>query len=75
MPPSNDGPLANGVNHDTNGTQTNGSHNTNGTTTVNPYSILMNDQYAFTPRKLRVVTIGAGFSGLLMAHKFQHRLS
>lgn len=32
-----------------------------------------NDQYAFTPRKLRVVTIGAGFSGLLMAHKFQHR--
>lgn len=33
----------------------------------------LNDQYAFTPRKLRVITIGAGFSGLLMAHKFQHR--
>jgi cation diffusion facilitator CzcD-associated flavoprotein CzcO len=36
-------------------------------------SIPLNPEYAFTPRKLRVVTIGAGFSGLLMAHKFQHR--
>jgi hypothetical protein len=35
--------------------------------------IPLNDQYAFTPRKLKVITIGAGFSGLLMAHKFQHR--
>lgn len=34
----------------------------------------LNNDYAYTPRKkLRVVTIGAGFSGLLMAHKFQHR--
>ncbi|CBY00818.1 predicted protein [Plenodomus lingam JN3] len=30
-------------------------------------------EYAYTPRKLKVFTIGAGFSGLLMAHKFQHR--
>lgn len=30
-------------------------------------------QYAMTPRKLKVITIGAGFSGLLIAHKFQHR--
>lgn len=30
-------------------------------------------QFAYTPRKLKVFTIGAGFSGLLMAHKFQHR--
>lgn len=37
------------------------------------HSIPLNQEYAFTPRKLRVVTIGAGFSGLLMAHKFQHR--
>jgi cation diffusion facilitator CzcD-associated flavoprotein CzcO len=37
------------------------------------HAIPMNPEYAFTPRKLRVVTIGAGFSGLLMAHKFQHR--
>ncbi|KAH8695729.1 hypothetical protein GQ44DRAFT_634789 [Phaeosphaeriaceae sp. PMI808] len=29
--------------------------------------------YGYTPRKLKVFTIGAGFSGLLMAHKFQHR--
>jgi hypothetical protein len=37
------------------------------------HSIPLNQEYAFTPRKLRVATIGAGFSGLLMAHKFQHR--
>ena len=30
------------------------------------------DQPAYTPRKLRVVTIGAGYSGLLFAHKIQH---
>lgn len=33
----------------------------------------MNDEPAFTPRKkLRIVTIGAGFSGLILAHKIQH---
>jgi cation diffusion facilitator CzcD-associated flavoprotein CzcO len=33
----------------------------------------MYDEAAFTPsKKLRVVTIGAGFSGLIMAHKIQH---
>ncbi|CAI7583624.1 hypothetical protein PCG10_008630 [Penicillium crustosum] len=36
-------------------------------------SIPLNTDYAYKPRKMRVVTIGAGFSGLLMAHKFQHR--
>ncbi|KAL5894840.1 hypothetical protein ACKVWC_000057 [Pyricularia oryzae] len=30
-------------------------------------------EHAYTPRRMRVITIGAGFSGLLMAHKFQHR--
>jgi hypothetical protein len=30
-------------------------------------------KFAYTPRKMRVITIGAGLSGLLMAHKFQHR--
>ncbi|KAF2172704.1 hypothetical protein M409DRAFT_16665 [Zasmidium cellare ATCC 36951] len=35
--------------------------------------IELNTDYAYTPRKLRVITIGAGFSGLLIAHKFQHR--
>jgi hypothetical protein len=33
----------------------------------------LDSKFAYTPRKMRVVTIGAGFSGLLMAHKFQHR--
>ena len=35
--------------------------------------ISLNTEYAYTPRKLRVITIGAGFSGLLIAHKFEHR--
>ncbi|OBS25959.1 hypothetical protein FPOA_06491 [Fusarium poae] len=33
----------------------------------------LSNEYAYTPRKIKVFTIGAGFSGLLMAHKFQHR--
>ncbi|KAM3419577.1 hypothetical protein BST61_g2916 [Cercospora zeina] len=33
----------------------------------------LSPEFAFTPRKIKVITIGAGFSGLLMAHKFQHR--
>lgn len=33
----------------------------------------LSPQYAYAPRKIRVFTIGAGFSGLIMAHKFQHR--
>lgn len=33
----------------------------------------LSSQYGYTPRKLKVFTIGAGFSGLLMAHKIQHR--
>ncbi|KAH8897970.1 FAD/NAD(P)-binding domain-containing protein [Thozetella sp. PMI_491] len=43
----------------------------NGTTAVDPFKL--SQQYAYTPKKLKVFTIGAGFSGLLMAHKFQHR--
>lgn len=35
--------------------------------------IPLHRQYGYTPRKLKVFTIGSGFSGLLMAHKFQHR--
>ena len=45
-------------------------HEING---LSDYAIPMYDQLAFTPRKLRVITVGAGFSGLMMAHKFQHR--
>lgn len=39
------------------------------------YAIPLNTEYAYTPRKLRVFTIGAGFSGLLMCHKIQHKFS
>ncbi|KAF7197412.1 FAD-binding monooxygenase moxY [Pseudocercospora fuligena] len=45
---------------------------TNGTSSGS-HAIPLNTDYAYTPRKIRVVTIGAGFSGLLIAHKFQHR--
>ncbi|OQD90612.1 hypothetical protein PENANT_c001G08521 [Penicillium antarcticum] len=30
------------------------------------------DQYAFKSRRIRVVCIGAGFSGLILAHKLKH---
>ncbi|KAF9779077.1 hypothetical protein IL306_002713 [Fusarium sp. DS 682] len=43
---------------------------TNGHVT-DPFTL--SQEYAYTPRKIKVFTIGAGFSGLLMAHKFQHR--
>ncbi|KIX92467.1 uncharacterized protein Z520_11787 [Fonsecaea multimorphosa CBS 102226] len=32
----------------------------------------LSDQYAYKKRRLRVATIGAGFSGLIFAHKIQH---
>ena len=56
-----------------NGVHTNGLYDTNRSNSSSSHDIPLNDNYAFTPRKLRVVTIGAGFSGLLIAHKFQHR--
>lgn len=34
--------------------------------------IPMVDEVAYTPKKLRVVVIGAGFSGLIFAHKYQY---
>lgn len=46
---------------------------TNGTSSPSQYAIPLNEQLAFTPRKTRVITIGAGYSGLIVAHKFQHR--
>jgi len=33
----------------------------------------LNPEFAYTPQKVKVITIGSGFSGLLIAHKFQHR--
>jgi hypothetical protein len=44
--------------------------NANGVT-GDPFKL--DTKFAYTPRKMKVITIGAGFSGLLMAHKFQHR--
>lgn len=38
---------------------------------ANPFAL--SPDYAYTARKIKVITIGAGFSGLLMAHKLQHR--
>lgn len=54
----------------TNGTQHGKKHFSTDRTS---YQIPMSDRLAFTPRRLRVITVGAGFSGLMMAHKFQHR--
>lgn len=35
---------------------------------------LLREEPAYTPRKkLRIITIGAGFSGLMLAHKLQHQ--
>ncbi|KAL4865917.1 hypothetical protein BDV12DRAFT_199685 [Aspergillus spectabilis] len=71
------------TNGHTNGTTSNGVHlpspdsvpETSARPTPHPRSIPLNNQYGYTPRKLRIITIGAGFSGLLMAHKIQHRFS
>lgn len=38
---------------------------------INPFHL--SPDYAYKARRLKVFTIGAGFSGLLMAHKLQHR--
>lgn len=35
--------------------------------------VALNNEPAYTSRKLRVITIGAGYSGLTLAHKFQHQ--
>lgn len=44
-----------------------------GTTQHDPYAVPLKTEHAYTARKIRVITIGAGFSGLLIAHKIQHR--
>lgn len=58
-------PVTNGVHH------ANGVSNGHDNTTDDPFKLAK--EFALTPRKIKVFTIGAGFSGLLMAHKFQHR--
>lgn len=49
------------------------THTATTTDSSSRYAIPMNPDFAYKPRKLRVITIGAGFSGLIIAHKFQHR--
>jgi cation diffusion facilitator CzcD-associated flavoprotein CzcO len=39
---------------------------------LNDICVPLLDQHAYKKRKLRVATIGAGFSGLIFAHKIQH---
>jgi|SRR5690242_133901 len=62
-------PITNGIH--TNGMQTKGIFKGHDSTTQDPFKLAK--EFACTPRKIKVFTIGAGFSGLLMAHKFQHR--
>lgn len=62
-------PITNGT--QTNGTRSNGTAIDHGSTSEDPFRLAKD--FAYTPRKIKVFTIGAGFSGLLMAHKFQHR--
>ena len=50
---------------------TKGTSDMHNETEFDPFEL--SKQFAYKPRKLKVITIGAGFSGLLMAHKFQHR--
>lgn len=38
-----------------------------------PADTTFKDEPGYTPRKIRIVTIGAGYSGLTLAHKFQHQ--
>lgn len=53
------GPTTNGVERHVNGTSR---------------SDIFRDVLGYTPsKKLKIVTIGAGFSGLLFAHKLQHQ--
>ncbi|KAL4908508.1 hypothetical protein BDW74DRAFT_175192 [Aspergillus multicolor] len=53
--------------HASNGLGVNGKYNRNADDFAIDESV-----FAFTPRKLRVVCIGAGFSGLTLAYKLKH---
>lgn len=45
---------------------------TNGTSTYSPFEIPFNPNPLRTPRKLRMVVVGAGFAGLTLIYKIQH---
>ncbi|KAI1619258.1 hypothetical protein EDD37DRAFT_217336 [Exophiala viscosa] len=42
---------------------------------TNPRWVPLNDQPLFTPRKLRVVCIGAGYAGLTLIYKLKYKLN
>jgi cation diffusion facilitator CzcD-associated flavoprotein CzcO len=72
--PAREGTLP-GIKNEAGSQESNGyaASNRYGRSAFDHHAIPLNPDYAYTPRKLRVFTIGAGFSGLLIAHKFQHR--
>lgn len=39
-----------------------------------PNWVSIKEEPAFSPRKLKIACIGAGFSGLTLAHKIKHQL-
>lgn len=39
-----------------------------------PNWVPIKEEPAFTPRKLKIVCVGAGFSGLTLAYKIKHEL-
>ncbi|KAL4984189.1 hypothetical protein BDW68DRAFT_167552 [Aspergillus falconensis] len=55
----------------TDNTQASARNSTTDIHTENDYAI-DTTVFAFTPRRLRVVCVGAGFSGLIMAYKVKH---
>jgi hypothetical protein len=62
-------PMVNG----TNGVPPPSAH-INDTQHMAEVSIPLYDVFAYSPtKKLKVITIGAGYSGLTLAHKFQHQ--
>lgn len=66
--------MSNGQVNGTTTDTTTSTSNGNKAGTDTDASIPLKDESAYTPtKKLRVVTIGAGYSGLTLAHKLQHQ--
>ena len=53
------------VENTTNGASPNGG-------TVRPKLVIDEDHYLYQPKKLRIVGIGAGLSGIILAYKAKH---
>lgn len=56
----------------------NGEHLTNGTSVANGTKpsnwVPIKEEPVYTRRKLKIICVGAGFSGLTLAHKIKHEL-